>query len=163
MQIKCTTLFSAVKINHNWAGMHNHRGNLMTHFVFGSQTPKSLLLPICVWLSKAVNAARCHGSLYFSCSPLQWDVSPSENEEWHIFRPCSLDPVRCLLLRWQKSDSLTLWSPVILKFLSQSWSSKRYQVIPLWRSSLCAANEYFGTQFLNEAADESLMVSSVCV
>lgn len=36
MQIKCSTLFSAAKINHNWAGMHNHRGNLMTHFVFGS-------------------------------------------------------------------------------------------------------------------------------
>lgn len=48
MQIKCTTLFSAAKINHNWAGMRNHRGNLMTHFVFGSETPESLLLSICV-------------------------------------------------------------------------------------------------------------------
>lgn len=39
MQIKCPTLFSSAKINHNWAGTHNHWGNLMTHFVFGSRTP----------------------------------------------------------------------------------------------------------------------------
>lgn len=46
MQIKCTTLFSFAKINHNWAGRHTHRGNLMTHFVFGSCTPNlSALLP----------------------------------------------------------------------------------------------------------------------
>ena len=40
---KYPTLFSFAKINHNWAGTHNHRGNLMTHFIFGSSTPNSLL------------------------------------------------------------------------------------------------------------------------
>ncbi len=50
MQIKYATLFSLAKINHNWAGTHNHKGNLMTHFVFGSRTPNpSAPLP-CVLL-----------------------------------------------------------------------------------------------------------------
>lgn len=50
MQIKHTTLFSLAKINHNWAGTHNHRGNLMTYFIFGSHTPNlSAPLP-CVLL-----------------------------------------------------------------------------------------------------------------
>ena len=35
---KYTTLFSPAKINHNWAGTHNHRAHLMTHFIFGSHT-----------------------------------------------------------------------------------------------------------------------------
>lgn len=39
MQIKYAALFSLVKINHNWAGTHNHSGNLMTHFIFGSRSP----------------------------------------------------------------------------------------------------------------------------
>lgn len=50
MQIKCTTLFSFAKINHNWAGTHNHRGNLMTHFVFGSRSPNRSAVLLCALL-----------------------------------------------------------------------------------------------------------------
>lgn len=78
MQIKYTTLFSLAKINHNWAGTHNHRGNLMTHFVFGSRNP-NLCAPLpCVLLcvytaftdfSKRIKSLIIKGSLLTAQHP----------------------------------------------------------------------------------------------
>lgn len=72
MQIKYTTLFSLAKINHNWAGTHNHRGNLMTHFVFGSRTPNlSARLPcvlLCVY-STFTDSSKRIKSLIIKGSP----------------------------------------------------------------------------------------------
>lgn len=120
MQIKCPTLFSSAKINHNWAGTHNHWGNLMTHFVFGSRTPN-----LC---SRAASdyqrlLARLAATVHFI-----FPVTTSMRRLFHqkmkngTFQAARFDPARCLLLR---SDSLTRRSPVVPKSLSQSRRSKR--------------------------------------
>lgn len=50
MQIKCITLFSFVKINHKWAGTHNHRA-IWWAVLFLDHTPQNLSAPLsCVLL-----------------------------------------------------------------------------------------------------------------
>ena len=70
---KYTTLFSPAKINHNWAGTHNHRAHLMTHFIFGSHTSNlsrvhsSVCVCVRVCVCVCVLACMCLRAIMCAC------------------------------------------------------------------------------------------------